>query len=116
VIAGKTLVAIHKWTFLLGPGFAPGIENGLLLGYLMYRSRLVPRPAAVLGLVAGTLATVSAVAELFGLYPQVSAAAFFLVLPEAVWEAFLGIYLTVKGFRPSPILSDSSTRTAAALA
>jgi hypothetical protein len=103
VIAGKTLVGIHKWTFLLGPGYCAGIENGLMLGYLMYRSGLVPRPIAVLGLIGGTLAFVSATAELFGLFPQVSATAAILVLPEALFEALLGIWLTFKGFRPSPI-------------
>ena len=103
VVAGKTLVAVHKWTFLLGPGYCAGIENGLMLGYLMYRSGLVPRPIAVLGLAGGTLAFVAGTAELFGLWPQVSGTAFLLVLPEALFEALLGIYLTVKGFRPSPI-------------
>jgi Domain of unknown function (DUF4386) len=102
-IAGKALVAIHKWTFLLGPGYCAGIENGLMLGYLMYRSGLVPRPVAVLGLVGGSLAFVSATATLFGLFPQVSTASFFLVFPEALFEALLGIWLTVKGFRPSPV-------------
>jgi hypothetical protein len=106
VVAGKTLVGLHKWTFLLGPGFCAGIENGLMLGYLMFRSGLVPRPIAVLGLIGGSLAIVSAVAELFGLWPQVSPAAFFLVLPEALFEALIGIWLTFKGFRPSPILAD----------
>ncbi len=105
VIAGKTLVAIHKWTFLLGPGYCAGIENWLMLGYLMYRSGLVPRPIAVLGLIGGTLAFASATAELFGLFPQVSAAAVILVLPEALFEAAIGIWLTFKGFRPSPITS-----------
>jgi hypothetical protein len=105
VIAGKTLVAIHKWTFLLGPGYCAGIESGLLLGYLLYRSGLVPRPIAVLGLAGGSLAFIAANAELFGLWPQVSAAAFILVLPEALFEFSLGLWLTVKGFRPSPIIT-----------
>ena len=103
VVAGKALVAIHKGSFLLGPGFCAGIENGLMLGYLMYRSGLVPRPIAVLGLIGGTLAFIAGTAELFGLWPQVSGTAFLLVLPEALFEAMFGIYLTVKGFRPSPI-------------
>lgn len=107
VTAGKALVAVHKWTFLLGPGFCAGIENGLLLGFLMYRTALVPRPIAVLGLVGGTLAVVSGIAELFGLFPQVSAAAFVLVLPEAVFEAAFGIWLTVKGFKPAPIIAGA---------
>jgi hypothetical protein len=85
VIAGKTLVAIHKGTFLLGPAFCAGIENGLMLGYLMYRSGLVPRPMAVLGLAGGTLAFAAATAELFGLFPQISTAAVIVTLPEALW-------------------------------
>jgi Domain of unknown function (DUF4386) len=44
VTAGKSLVAVHDWTFLLGPGFIVGVGNGLILGWLMYRSGLVPRP------------------------------------------------------------------------
>jgi hypothetical protein len=111
VIVGKALVAIHKWTFLLGPGFCSGIENGLILGYLMYRSGLVPRPMAVLGLVGGSLAVASATAELFGLYPQVSAVAAVAVLPEAAWEVSLGAWLIVKGFKPSPIISGTKRLT-----
>jgi hypothetical protein len=111
VIVGKALVAIHKWTFLLGPGFCSGIENGLILGYLMYRSGLVPRPLAVLGLAGGSLAVASATAELFGLYQQVSTVAGLLVLPEAAWEISLGIWLVVKGFTPSPIISGTTRLT-----
>ena len=54
-LVGQALVAIHDWTFLLGPGFVVGVGNGLMLGYLMYRSGLVPRPMAVLGLIGGAL-------------------------------------------------------------
>ena len=103
VTAGKALVAVHKWTFLLGPGFCAGIENGLLLGYLTYRTRLVPRSVAVLGLVGGSLAVAAGIAELFGLYQQVSAAAFVSVFPEALFEAVFGIWLIIKGFTQSPI-------------
>jgi len=53
VTAGKSLVAVHDWTFLLGPGFIVGVGNGLILGWLMYRSGLVPRGMALLGLIAG---------------------------------------------------------------
>jgi Domain of unknown function (DUF4386) len=105
-VAGQALVAIHKWTFLLGPGFVAGIGNGLLLGYLMYRSGLVPRPMAVLGLTWGSLAFAAAVLELFGVFQQVSAAAALVTLPEAVWEASLGIWLLVKGLRPAHVTAD----------
>src|SRR5215212_5592712 len=66
VTVGQSLVALHDWTFLLGPGFVVGVGNGLILGYLMYRSRLVPRAMAVLGLIGGPLIIASGVAVLFG--------------------------------------------------
>jgi hypothetical protein len=110
VVAGKTLVAIHKGTFLVGPAFCSGIESGLMLGYLMYRSGLVPRPIAVLGLAGGTLAFAAATAELFGVFPQVSGAALLLTFPEALFEFLLGIWLTFKGFRPSPITAAMTKR------
>jgi Domain of unknown function (DUF4386) len=64
VAVGESLVALHEWTRLLGPGFVVGIGNGLILGYLMYTSRLVPRGMAVLGLSGGPLIIVSGVAIL----------------------------------------------------
>jgi hypothetical protein len=108
VTVGKGLVAIHGGTSLLGPAFCAGFGNGILLGYLMYRSGLVPRPWAIFGMAAGTLAFATATAVLFGAYEQGSGLSVLLTLPEVVWEAFLGIYLTFKGFRPSPILREGS--------
>jgi Domain of unknown function (DUF4386) len=104
VLAGKSLVAFHDWTFLLGPAFCAGFGNGLLLGYLMYTSGLVPRRMALLGLIGGPLVFASATAMLFGAYEQRSTANFVLTLPEIAWEASLAIWLIFKGFRPSPIL------------
>src|SRR5207302_3338727 len=97
VAVGKALVALHDWTFLLGPGFVVGVGNGLLLGYLMYRSGLVPRPMAVLGLVGGPLIIASGTAVLFGGIQAGGAAQTIATVPEFLWELFLGIYLTVKG-------------------
>jgi len=99
VVLGKTLVAVHDWTFLLGPGFIVGLGNGLLLGYLMYRSGLVPRGMALLGLIGGPLLMASAIPVLFGIYDAGSAAQVIATIPEFLWEASLGIYLTVWGFR-----------------
>jgi hypothetical protein len=95
---GQSLVAIHDWTFLLGPGMV-GIWNGLLLGYLLYRSELVPKGWAVLGMVAGALLTASAIPILLGVYADGSAPRVIATAPEFVWELFLGIYFTFKGFR-----------------
>jgi len=112
-IAGHTLVALHDWTFLLGPGFCAGIGTGLLLGYLMYTSGLVPRRFAALGLVGGAMAVLAATGVLFGVYEPQSHAQILLTIPEIIWEAGLGIYLVVKGFKPSPILRDGEGRVAA---
>ena len=102
-IAGRLLVAVHDGTFLLGPAFCAGLGNGLLLGYLMYKSGLVPRRMARVGLIGGSLALVTAVAVLFGAWGQTSSVSFLFTLPEIVWEAFLGIYLTFWGFRPAGV-------------
>src|SRR3712207_9328708 len=67
VAVGKSLVALHGWTFVLGPGFVVGVGNGLMLGYLMYRSGLVPRRMAVLGLVGGPLVCASGAAVVLGI-------------------------------------------------
>jgi len=107
VTVGKGLAAIHGGTSLLGPAFCAGFGNGILLGYLMYRSGLVPRPWAIFGIAAGTLAFATATLVLFGAYEQGSDLSILLTLPEVVWEGFLGIYLTFKGFRPSPVLTES---------
>ncbi len=105
VLVERALVAIHDWTFLLGPGFCAGFGNGILLGYLMYKSGLVPRGMAMLGLIGGSLIFASGIAILFGAFKNGSAAANLLALPEIAWEASLGVYLIVKGFKPSPTLA-----------
>ena len=100
---GNSLVSTYEWAFLFGPGLVVGFGNGLMLGYLMYRSGLVPRPMAMLGLIGGPMLIISFVLILFGVYENGSGPAFLLALPEIVWEASLGIYAAWKGFRPSPI-------------
>jgi hypothetical protein len=106
-LAGETLVAIHDWTFLVGPGFCVGIGNGIVLGYLMYRSGLVPRRMAMLGLIGGPLIFASSIAVLFGAYEQTGGTHFLFSIPEIAWEASLAVLLIVKGFKASPILDDT---------
>jgi hypothetical protein len=107
-ITGQTLVALHNWTFLLGPQFCAGLGNGILLGYLMYRSELLPRPMALLGLIGGPLAFLGGIFVLFGAFEQPSAPLFAFTAIEIVWEASLAIYLSVKGYRPSPLLTEAT--------
>ncbi|MGI8549685.1 MAG: DUF4386 domain-containing protein [Dehalococcoidia bacterium] len=108
---GRALVAIHDWTFLLGPGLIGVAGNGMLLGYLMYRSALVPRRMALLGLIGGPLVCASGIAVLFGLYQQVSPLSAIATIPEFFWELSLGIWLTVKGFN-APAFAVASPKTA----
>jgi len=105
VTAGHSLVAIHDWTFLLGPGLIPGV-NALFLGYVMYRSRLVPRIIPIVGLIGAPIIVASATATMFGAYDQVSTWGGLAAFPIALWEFSLGVWLVVKGFKPSPITED----------
>ena len=97
------LVALQQWTFNLGPGFVVGVGNGILLGYMMYRTGLVPRGMAMLGLVAGPLVVLSGTAVILGVIEAGSAAQTLACMPEFFWELSFGIYLIVKGFKPAPV-------------
>ena len=103
-----TLAALKDWTFILGPGWVVGWGNGLILGYLMYRSGLVPRWLAMFGLVGGPLNILSGTLVMFGAADQGGALQGLATIPEGLWELGLGIYATVWGFRPSPILSGDA--------
>ena len=100
-----TLAGLKDWTFLLGPGWVVGWGNGLILGYLMYSSGLVPRKATWLGLVGGPLIIVSGTLVMFDVADAGGTLQGLATIPEGLWELFLGIYCTFKGFRSSaPIL------------
>src|SRR5229473_1834378 len=99
VTTGATHVAIYNWTFLLGQTLMPCV-NALLLGSLMYRSRLVPRVIPVLGLIGGPLLITAVIATMFGGgIGHVSAFRAIATFPVAAWEFSLGVWLVVKGFR-----------------
>ena len=102
LVTGQSLVALNNWTTLLGQGLMPAV-NALLLGSLLYRSRLVPRIIPLVGLIAAPVLVASGIATLFGLNEPVSALSALAALPIALWEFSLGVWLIVKGFRPSPI-------------
>lgn len=101
VPVGQGLVAVHNWTFLLGPDFVCAADT-LVLALLMWRSRLIPRPIAGLGLVGGPLLFVWATAILFGAFKQVSLAGAAAPLPVFAWEVGLALFLIIKGFRTTP--------------
>ena len=99
-VTGESLVAMRQWTFLIGPGVMAGV-NDLFLGYLLYRSGLVGRIIPIIGLVGGPLILVSDLGTILGLWGQTSSIGFVFGLPVAVFELSVGVYLTVKGFRPT---------------
>ena len=108
-----TLAAIKDWTFLLGPGFVVGIGNGMLLGYLMYRSGLIPQRMAWLGLVGGPLICLSGIAVMFDVDQPGDTLQGLATVPEFLWELLLGVYLTAREFRAAPILRGTPAATAA---
>lgn len=111
LVTGQALIAMRDWTFVLGQTLLPAV-NALLLGSLLYKSRLVPRVLPVLGFIGAPLLVASVVATLFGAWDQTSAPAAIAALPVALWEFSLGIWLVVKGFKPSAITAANSTSSA----
>jgi Domain of unknown function (DUF4386) len=102
VTTGASHVAVYNWTFLLGQTLMPGI-NAVLLGTLLYRSRLVPRIIPVVGLIGAPLLIAAVFAKLLGSAGSPVGGGGLASIPVAAWEFSLGVWLVVKGFRPSPI-------------
>src|SRR6266566_1113939 len=102
LVIGHALVTMYDRMFLIGQSFMPVVDD-LLLGFLLYQSRLVPRVLPLIGIVGAALLVASDIAVLFGLIGQRAAPAALAALPVALFEFSLGVYLVVKGFKPSPI-------------
>jgi hypothetical protein len=102
LITSHALVALYDRIFLLGQSFMPAICD-LLLGFLLYQSRLVPRVLSLIGIVGGPVLLIGYFAILFGLIGQHAPLAGLFAIPVALFEFSLGIYLLVKGFKPSPV-------------
>jgi hypothetical protein len=105
VDVGRSLLAVRDQTSLLGPQFCAGLGNGILLGYLMWRSRLLPRPLVMFGLVGGPLALLGGIGVLLGAWGNPSGPLAALTLLEVMWELSLSLWLLARGFLPSPILT-----------
>ena len=91
------LVALYDRIFLLGQSFMPAVCD-LLLGFLLYKSRLVPRGLSAIGIVGGPVLLAGYLGVLFGLVAQHSTVAGLSAVPVAVFEFSLGVWLVVKGF------------------
>jgi hypothetical protein len=100
--SGSLLLAVHDWTFVLGPNLMLGV-NTMMCSYLLYKSRLVPRFIAVWGLTGATLVFIAGLLELFGVILQVSVWGMLLAMPIASYEMILAVWLIVKGFNSSAI-------------
>ena len=105
VDVGRSLLAVHAQTALLGPQLCAGLGNGILLGYLMWRSRLLPRPLVMFGLIGGPLAFLGGIGVLLGAWDNPSGTLVALTVLEVIWEFSLSVWLLARGFRPSPILT-----------
>jgi hypothetical protein len=105
LVTGQALAAQYSWMFHVSGSFIP-IVSAVLLGSLLYQSRLVPRALPVLGFIGAALLLAVWFAVLFGLIGAVSAPVGVAALTIAAWEFSLGIYLTFWGFKPSPITAD----------
>jgi hypothetical protein len=103
-VTGGALVSMRQWTFLVGPGLIAGI-NALFLATALYRGRLVPRVIPTIGLIGAPIILMSATVTIFGGWEQTSVAGALCALPIAVWEFSLGVWLTVKGFKPAPAVA-----------
>jgi len=109
----RSLLALHDQVSLLGPQVCAGLGNGILLGYLMWRSRLLPRPMVLFGLIGGPLALLAGIGVLLGAWGMHAGIPVAMTAPEAIWEFALSVWLLAKGFRPSPILTgEPATRAA----
>jgi hypothetical protein len=108
LVIGQTLAILYERIFLLSGSLMPAL-NAVLLGSLLYQSRLVPRALPLLAFCGAALLIVGDIGTLFSFWGPVSAPTLFLAIPIAVWEFSLGVYLVVKGFKPSPITSDMET-------
>ena len=97
-----SLVAVRDFTFHLGPGFMAAV-NALLLGSLMYRSGLVPRVIPVMGLIGAPLLLAAKIATVYGVNDDSTMWSVIALAPIFFWELSLGIYLVVRGFRPSAV-------------
>jgi hypothetical protein len=98
LVAGQALVAVHDWTFNLGPGVVVGVGNGLMLGYMLWKTRLVPRVMSFLGLIGGPALLTAGTAVILGYIEAGSPMQMLATLPEFLWELSLGLWLLMKGF------------------
>ena len=102
-VVSRGLVMLYDRLFLISQSFIPAI-NGLLLGSLLYQTRLVPRILPIIGIIGAFTLVAGDVAVLYGVYDQRAPIAGLSAVPIALWEFSLGIYLTFKGFKENAVI------------
>ena len=107
LVTGQALVTLYDRIFSVGQALIPAVDD-LLLGYLLYKSRLVPRALSIIGLVGAPILVIGFISVLLGLIGRLDSLAVLTAVPVAVFEFSLGIYLVVKGFKPSSITLGSN--------
>lgn len=110
VVVGQALVAVHDWTFRLGPGVVVGVGNGLILGYMMWKTRLIPRGLSVLGLIGGPALLMASAGVLFGTVESGGVFQGLATVPEFLWELVFGFWLLIKGFNPAAVAALDEPR------
>jgi hypothetical protein len=107
LVTSRTLATLYDRIFLQGQSLMPAV-NDLLLGFLLYKSRLVPRALSLVGIVGGPVLIAGYIAVMFGLLGQHAPLAAMSAIPVALFELSLGVWLVVKGFNKSAVtaLSD----------
>ncbi|MBK9125069.1 MAG: DUF4386 domain-containing protein [Chloroflexi bacterium] len=108
-LLSDALVMIYKWTLLIGPGLVCA-TNTVVMAYVLYGSRLVPRFIPILGLVGGPLIFVFTLVRMFGGYDQLPPWAAVAVLPIFAWEVSLALWMIVRGFRPAALAALTTER------
>ena len=111
--SGASFVGTYNAAFLIGGTLMPAM-NALLLGYLMYRSSLVPRLIPAIGLVGGVLMTSSVIGQILGINEKISVWSLIALLPIFLWELSLGLWMTFKGFRKeAPLMVEAAAEAQA---
>ena len=89
---GAVLLAAGNWAYLLGLGLAFAI-SALILNFVLYQSKLVPRWLSAWGFIGAALVFANYLLESFGINPVE-----ILFIPIAVQEMVFAVWLIVKGF------------------
>lgn len=113
-MVGQALVAVHDWTFKMGPGVVVGVGNGLILGYMMWKTRLLPRFLSILGLIGGPALLLGSCGVMFGHFEIGSTVHGLSVAPEFLWELMLGLWLLIRGFNRTAVAALDQAEPAAA--